>query len=916
MAKAPAMTRSPSTASSALSNIDVQAEHAGGATAASTPPTSLAESASLLGSGQVRKLPALREEESGRRPKRARSGPSSYNVKMLSDAQLPATAGSSRNVSGLTGRTLVAGQEDEDEAGEERTPFGSKVDKAMDMDWELGPAARTTPKELPPRPLRRPSVKDRVKRVAGTVGAVLGKRGRGVFEAGKRKLGRAPAEEADGEEGEEEEEVPRWKKKLDMGAKGLLDEMDLDADVAEPLPPPAKKARLSGKAPLQEIVQPSAASVPVAKASAVGKKVKKWQDVGLYVGQDPDLDPTVPGGRKKLQKKRPDSSASDAPSTIIATATATATVTSNNPSFMNLPMFSYLEKDRNFTIPFDVFAPSFKRGDEKPKDWHPRNKNRLVGDARELWERSTEKLPPSMCVCRAPPEGKDHGCDDHCLNRVMQYECNDDNCNLPAAQCGNRCFAELTTRMKKGGPFDVGVEVVKTDTRGFGVRSCRGFAVGQVIMEYTGEIISEGECQRRMREDYKDMQCYYLMELERGLIIDGTKGSMARFINHSCEPNCEVRMVKVNGTARMGVFAGDQGIVTGEELTYDYNFDNFGTRRQECFCGAASCRGFLSKRLNAAEVKRAAKVEGERKRVAAVEARRHAEEEARKKVVKGGRGSGWRGWVAVDDPEMKERLRAEKREREEADRGSSRAKRLAARRGSLPAAGDAGGEAMVGDKGEVRRRRTVHGMKEAGPSAEVDEDAAAAAVPQDEPSATVSPQQTAPAHAHSPVGVGVTHDDTVTVSAQQKTLSCASLARAPSTASSVRAPSRPTSAISALSAARRAKVSIAGNYSVSGAGSSTVTNTNEEHEVQGQGQGQSEGEGEGEGEGEEVIVASQKRSKRRQPLVEAAKSVGRAVKNAGLNVKATAGGKGAEGKVREEGRKGMKQSTLAFSRLA
>ncbi|KXL50524.1 MAG: hypothetical protein FE78DRAFT_137712, partial [Acidomyces sp. 'richmondensis'] len=148
--------------------------------------------------------------------------------------------------------------------------------------------------------------------------------------------------------------------------------------------------------------------------------------------------------------------------------------------------------------------------------------------------------------------------------------------------------------MKKGGPYEVGVEVIKTTNRGFGVRSCRAFRPGQIIMEYTGEIISEAECQRRMREDYKDKQCYYLMELERGLIIDGTKGSMARFINHSCEPNCEVRMVKVNGTPRMGVFAGDDGISTGVELTYDYNFDNFGNTRQICYCGAPTCRGFLS----------------------------------------------------------------------------------------------------------------------------------------------------------------------------------------------------------------------------------------------------------------------------------------------------------------------------------
>ncbi|KAK4543433.1 hypothetical protein LTR36_005576 [Oleoguttula mirabilis] len=687
----PSMTRSSSTDSSALSNIDVspaqKRDSSSDRVSASTPPTSLAETGSL-GSGKVGKMPALDEveEDSERRPKRVRSGISTYNLKKLSDAQLPATAGSSRNVSGLTGRTLVDGRDQE-----ETTPFGSKVDEAMHMDWEL--PAGASQKKSPGRLQRKPSVKDRVKKVAGKVGSVLGKRGRDVLEAGKRRLGKKDVEDEAAEEDEEEEELPRWKKELDTGAKGLLDEMDLDADVDLLPPPPAKRARLSGKAPLREISQPKSAPSPLTKASTAGKRMKKWQKEGLYVGQDPDFDPTAPGGRKKLQKKRPDSSASD--------ATLTGNSSASKRSFVTLPMFSYLDKQRDFIIPFDVFAPSFKKGDEKPKDWHQLNKNRLVGEARELWEKS-EKLPASMCVCQ-PPDVGDQGCDDHCLNRVMQYECNDENCNLPASDCGNRSFSELATRMKKGGAFDVGVEVLKTENRGFGVRSCRTFAPGQIIMEYTGEIISEGECQRRMREEYQDKQCYYLMELERGLIIDGTKGSMARFINHSCEPNCEVRMVKVNGTPRMGVFAGEDGIVTGEELTYDYNFDNFGKTRQICYCGAPNCRGYLSKRLNASEIKKAAKEESERKRKAAEEAQRHAEDEERKKRVKTDRGSSWRGWVAVDDPETKERLKQEKKEREEAEKSSSRAQRLAARRGSLPATE----KAPVIKKGDSQRRKTL-----------------------------------------------------------------------------------------------------------------------------------------------------------------------------------------------------------------
>ena len=89
-------------------------------------------------------------------------------------------------------------------------------------------------------------------------------------------------------------------------------------------------------------------------------------------------------------------------------------------------------------------------------------------------------------------------------------------------------------------------------------------------------------------------QCYYLMSFDQNMIIDATKGSIARFVNHSCKPNC--RMVKwiVGGKPRMALFAGDGPIMTGEELTYDYNFDPFSAKNvQECRCGSDNCRGVL-----------------------------------------------------------------------------------------------------------------------------------------------------------------------------------------------------------------------------------------------------------------------------------------------------------------------------------
>lgn len=84
------------------------------------------------------------------------------------------------------------------------------------------------------------------------------------------------------------------------------------------------------------------------------------------------------------------------------------------------------------------------------------------------------------------------------------------------------------------------------------------------------------------------------MSFDQNMIIDATTGSIARFVNHSCNPNC--RMIKwiVSGQPRMALFAGDKPIMTGDELTYDYNFDPFSAKNvQSCLCGEPNCRGVL-----------------------------------------------------------------------------------------------------------------------------------------------------------------------------------------------------------------------------------------------------------------------------------------------------------------------------------
>lgn len=124
----------------------------------------------------------------------------------------------------------------------------------------------------------------------------------------------------------------------------------------------------------------------------------------------------------------------------------------------------------------------------------------FIGEAAKVWKK-TKPLESSRCVCSLKT-----GCDEECFNRFMFYECDNGNCNIGAEHCTNRSFEELRQRTKSGGKYNIGVEVIKTHDRGHGVRSNRSFEPNQIIVEYTGEIITQEECDNRMNKRYKDSE--------------------------------------------------------------------------------------------------------------------------------------------------------------------------------------------------------------------------------------------------------------------------------------------------------------------------------------------------------------------------------------------------------------------------
>jgi len=67
-------------------------------------------------------------------------------------------------------------------------------------------------------------------------------------------------------------------------------------------------------------------------------------------------------------------------------------------------------------------------------------------------------------------------------------------------------------------------------------------SVGKFIVEYLGEVISEAEFRRRMMNEYSQERHHYCLNLGSGMVIDSYRmGSVCRFVNHSCQPNCEMQ---------------------------------------------------------------------------------------------------------------------------------------------------------------------------------------------------------------------------------------------------------------------------------------------------------------------------------------------------------------------------------------
>ena len=151
-------------------------------------------------------------------------------------------------------------------------------------------------------------------------------------------------------------------------------------------------------------------------------------------------------------------------------------------------------------------------------------------------------------------------------------------------------------------------KVKKSKVHGSGVFATKDISKGNRIIEYIGEKITRSEGDKRSEKRIKKYLhskktgSVYIFELNKRYDIDGSfKYNKARYINHSCDPNCEVEVIKNRIWIR-----SIKNTKPGEELTYDYGyeFDKDDYKDHKCKCGSKKCIGYIISSDEKAKFKR------------------------------------------------------------------------------------------------------------------------------------------------------------------------------------------------------------------------------------------------------------------------------------------------------------------------
>lgn len=134
----------------------------------------------------------------------------------------------------------------------------------------------------------------------------------------------------------------------------------------------------------------------------------------------------------------------------------------------------------------------------------------------------------------------------------------------------------------------------KSPIHAWGLIALEPIAAEEMVIEYVGHVVRKGVAELREHQyEAKGIGGSYLFRIDDEFVIDATMcGNNARFINHSCQPNCYAKIIMVESKKKIVIYS-KRDINVMEEITYDYKFP-YEEDKIPCQCGSSSCRGTLN----------------------------------------------------------------------------------------------------------------------------------------------------------------------------------------------------------------------------------------------------------------------------------------------------------------------------------
>ncbi|XP_062559096.1 histone-lysine N-methyltransferase SETD1-like [Armigeres subalbatus] len=148
-------------------------------------------------------------------------------------------------------------------------------------------------------------------------------------------------------------------------------------------------------------------------------------------------------------------------------------------------------------------------------------------------------------------------------------------------------FNQLKFRKKQ-------LKFAKSAIHDWGLFAMEPIAADEMVIEYVGQMVRPSVADlRETKYEAIGIGSSYLFRIDMETIIDATKcGNLARFINHSCNPNCYAKVITIESEKKIVIYS-KQAIGVNEEITYDYKFP-LEDEKIPCLCGAQGCRGTLN----------------------------------------------------------------------------------------------------------------------------------------------------------------------------------------------------------------------------------------------------------------------------------------------------------------------------------